>query len=236
MRLAFRSPPGYAARMNAGQKISRLLADRLWSQAALAQRASINPATLNAIVRGNIPRVNNAIAIAQALNVPVDWLFDDVQDWPPPEPGTERPYLSDGEMVYEAQRRVQALIRDLGAARRELREALKAWNPKGPVGKAPPAVQEAALRFCSTTGLLANWKTKVERELDYDYPLELGLVASKCLPNRFLRRPSDGPLDMNQYDYELTDVSVAERAANDAWRPTPEEIRKEIEAGPGGNP
>ena len=40
----------------------------------------------NYIASGSIPRADIALKIARAVGVPLDWLIDDSQDFPPPMP------------------------------------------------------------------------------------------------------------------------------------------------------
>lgn len=66
------------------QKISRLLEDR--SKADISGRAGFKSkiAISNIINKKSDVRVSTALKVARALNVPLDWLADDSQDWPPP--------------------------------------------------------------------------------------------------------------------------------------------------------
>ncbi len=69
--------------MEASEKIKQLIGDR--NRAKIARRASIGVTTLDGIVnQERKPRVHTAIKLARELNVPVDWLFNDSADWPPP--------------------------------------------------------------------------------------------------------------------------------------------------------
>lgn len=55
--------------------------------AKVARRAKVSPSTISNLVnRGSIPRADNALLLARALNVPLEWLVDDLQGWPPPPP------------------------------------------------------------------------------------------------------------------------------------------------------
>ena len=65
------------------EKLSRLIGD---SSRAKISRAAGVPATVvtTYVNRGSEPSATNALKLARALGVPVDWLIDDDQDWPPP--------------------------------------------------------------------------------------------------------------------------------------------------------
>ncbi len=74
--------------MHFAQKIRRLWADQ--SLAALAREVGIAPSNLNKILSGSQTRFSTGLKLARVLGVPVDWLGDDDQDWPPPESDTGR--------------------------------------------------------------------------------------------------------------------------------------------------
>jgi transcriptional regulator with XRE-family HTH domain len=60
----------------------------------------------NYISKGNVPRVDSALALARALNVPLEWLVDDEQDWPPPSGDTNSLTIaSDDDLMREVCRR-----------------------------------------------------------------------------------------------------------------------------------
>lgn len=70
------------------EKLRRLLAEKGWPQAELARKASVCPSNLSNIFhRANNPQLSTALRIARALDVPLEWLADDAQEWPPPKPG-----------------------------------------------------------------------------------------------------------------------------------------------------
>ena len=67
--------------MTLREKIAELLAVRFWSRAQLARKAGMSTSALQRIVSGGLPNVTNGIALAKALDVPVEWLFDDKLGW-----------------------------------------------------------------------------------------------------------------------------------------------------------
>ncbi len=88
--------------MTAREKLNRLIDDR--NRANVARRCGLKASTMHAIChRGVEPRVGNAIKIARELKVPVEWLFDDTADWPPPSADTNGPspiaHLSTAEKI-----------------------------------------------------------------------------------------------------------------------------------------
>lgn len=76
-------------------------------KAKVARAAGLSPATItDYLQRGNIPRADNALALARALGVPLDWLVDDTRNLPAPsieKPSTHQ--LSDTEVIREFCRR-----------------------------------------------------------------------------------------------------------------------------------
>ena len=59
------------------QKVLALCDFRKWSIRALADEAGVSPNTLANAMNGHVLGVHAAIAVAAAMDVPVDWLFDD---------------------------------------------------------------------------------------------------------------------------------------------------------------
>ncbi|MFO0971848.1 MAG: S24 family peptidase [Phycisphaerae bacterium] len=65
-------------------KLAKLVAQRGWSMRRLAAEAKIPNATLSNAMNGHSMRVEAAIAVARAMDVPVEWLFDTQADDTPP--------------------------------------------------------------------------------------------------------------------------------------------------------
>lgn len=73
--------------MTWGEKADRLAKEKGLSYAWLERQSDMQPSTLKAaMIEGRNLGVDKAIRLATALSVPVTWLFDESQDWPP---GTE---------------------------------------------------------------------------------------------------------------------------------------------------
>lgn len=63
------------------EKLQHLTEDRI--KAKVAARAGIGPTVLNNYLhRGNEPTASNALRLARALDVSVEWLIDDEQGLP----------------------------------------------------------------------------------------------------------------------------------------------------------
>jgi len=120
--------------MKVADKIERLLLERKMSGSALARAAGVSPDVISSLRRvdGYQPGVGAAIRVARALGVSVEWLFDDDQDWPPPEgpqadPRLEKirehlPPAMTAEQIIEAIGRYMAEMARREQERREFEE------------------------------------------------------------------------------------------------------------------
>lgn len=63
-------------------KITQMRKDRGWSQAELAARAGVRPATISDVEKLDTANLSTLMAIAAAFNVQVTDLFDDDRDDP----------------------------------------------------------------------------------------------------------------------------------------------------------
>ena len=98
---------GYDTSMRFAEKLAKLTENG--GKAKLSQKAGLpSTAISDYISKGNVlPRVDKALSLARALAVPLEWLADDAQGWPPPEP-TSPPSasdLSDRKLMGEVVRR-----------------------------------------------------------------------------------------------------------------------------------
>ena len=106
--LRWRKAPLTSRPMTFTEKLAPLSADK--NKSSLAKAAGL-PATAisNYISRKYIPRADTALRIAEALHVPLQWLVDDREPWPPPEveatPQAAAPLLSDSQLMGEVLRR-----------------------------------------------------------------------------------------------------------------------------------
>ncbi len=82
--------------MTLAEKIRALLRERGWSQSELARRAGLKQRAVCYVASDGRPaRADAGVAIAKALSVSTDWLFDDNQDWPPPRQAARAVYRDD---------------------------------------------------------------------------------------------------------------------------------------------
>ena len=71
--------------MTLAEKIQRVAREKGLELKRVAEKAGIPYNTLRGYTaQGNIPSAPNGIALAKALDVGIEWLFDDSQGWPPP--------------------------------------------------------------------------------------------------------------------------------------------------------
>lgn len=86
---------GIMLSMKFADKLNALLDARRWPQQRLREFVSDKPgaATVHnwCSGKGPLPRADQALDIAKALNVDLAWLVDDSQDMPPKEPAGESP-------------------------------------------------------------------------------------------------------------------------------------------------
>lgn len=106
-------------------KVLRLLGGE--SRSDLARRADLPISTLsNLINRGGQMGAENALKLARALDVPLEWLVDEAQQWPPPLRGVD--------MAVEAMALLPAQYRD------QVKQVIGSWGDRH-----RPAVLAAAL-------------------------------------------------------------------------------------------
>lgn len=73
----------YDLGMEFGEKIAELLARQERSQAWLARSVGLTQSAISKILAGGETSFRNALGIAKALGVPVEWLVEDKAEWPP---------------------------------------------------------------------------------------------------------------------------------------------------------
>lgn len=102
--------------MDVTEKLIKLTADR--GKAQVAKAAGLPKSAIsNYIAKRQMPRGDNALAIARALDVPLDWLVDNTRDWPPPKAELDSPaMLSDETIIGEFHRRLVYAALDMRAA------------------------------------------------------------------------------------------------------------------------
>jgi transcriptional regulator with XRE-family HTH domain len=103
--------------MRFADKLSQLAADE--NKARLSRAAGLPPNAINDYInKGHRPGIDNALALAKVLKVPLEWLVNDAAEWPPPESnsGHQASLVSDRELMLEVARRHRLeLVRTLEA-------------------------------------------------------------------------------------------------------------------------
>jgi len=102
------------------EKLLKLLETKRISRTEIAARVGIAYSTFRTYLdeAPRVPAADTGVLIARALDVPSDWLFDDSQDWPPPE------QFNIGQ-VHDA-----VLINELLARRNRLKRTIDDWVAK----------------------------------------------------------------------------------------------------------
>jgi hypothetical protein len=126
--------------MKFAEKLSRLTADE--NKAKISRLAELPSNAINDYInKGYTPRVDNALALARALKVPLEWLVDDSAEWPPPETDSDiLGSISDDELMFEVSKRFRPYFLDYLDAvtileSRDWSKALayRDWQPGGPI-------------------------------------------------------------------------------------------------------
>jgi transcriptional regulator with XRE-family HTH domain len=102
------------------QKLTEWLQLKGWSRAQLAEAAGLKPTLLtNYVARSSVPQIDNALKIARAMGVSLDWLADPAQGWPPPkldEAAEDRLHnVSHDNLIRELARRYRLEVLDVRA-------------------------------------------------------------------------------------------------------------------------
>jgi hypothetical protein len=144
--------------MDFTQKLIHLTANL--NKSKLATEAGL-PATAisNYITKKQIPRGDSALVIARALKVPLEWLLDDTQEWPPP-PTTSASSMSTDQLAEELGRRMGGiavamlakLVRVSGADFVALTRELLAADPEADLPRKTRQIFEA----CAELNALAS--------------------------------------------------------------------------------
>jgi transcriptional regulator with XRE-family HTH domain len=97
------------------EKLKRATQDLNKAKASIS--AGLAPTTIsNYIATGSTPRADIALKIARAIGVPLDWLVDDTQDWPPPESRRDgATSFTDQQLLHEIATRLLRAVIDLRA-------------------------------------------------------------------------------------------------------------------------
>jgi len=140
-------------------KLRRLIEGK--NKAELAQSVKLKPTVISDYARrGYAPRLDIALKISRALNVPLDWLADDSREWPPPPPSALSA-MSVQQLTGELGRRMQGigslLLVKLERARKVDWIALaKKLQASAGEEELPPEMREWASFYGQITTLFAD--------------------------------------------------------------------------------
>lgn len=73
--------------MELRKKLLHLMTEKGWTQIAVSSKSGVSQSAISDYVNEenpSRPRGNNALKLAKIFGVPLEWLLDDKQDWPPP--------------------------------------------------------------------------------------------------------------------------------------------------------
>jgi len=124
------------------------------NRAEIARLSGLKPTVLNNYVyRGSEPMGGIALKLARVLKVPVDWLLDDEQGWPPPTGDEEQQsltFLSGTQLMLELARRYRlnwiAFLDAFKAARTiDWGSACRAVDDADPAAPLPEVARQAIL-------------------------------------------------------------------------------------------
>ncbi|HZK80618.1 MAG TPA: helix-turn-helix transcriptional regulator [Humisphaera sp.] len=159
--------------MDFQEKLRRRMEELGLNKARVAAGAGLTDSTISSYFRdrGSVPRIDIGIRIARVVKVPLDWLADDSQEWPPPEADMiAATRLSDTELFLEWCRRMTLAAWSLN---RELKNAERIdWDSSG------KSLAELSL------------DTKISSELSMLYTIQGGVQARRFVLDQFdMERP-----------------------------------------------
>ena len=150
--------------MKFAAKLEKILTQRNQSRSALGRLVGISATAVNDYIsQSYLPRIDIALKISRALNVPLDWLADDAQEWPPPM--SEARPLSVHQLMLQVSKRwrdlAEALLDKYDVIEKfkwhEVKAALVTWSADG--GQPPPKIAAEAIPLMVDTASLLRMIT-----------------------------------------------------------------------------
>ncbi len=94
--------------MNFNEKLQRLVSEQSLNKSKASRDAGLPESTISSYLAKpeSLPRVDIALKIARVLGVPLDWMADDSQDFPPPSDSRSIGTVPDDVLMQEACRRL----------------------------------------------------------------------------------------------------------------------------------
>jgi len=137
------------------EKLRRLTEDK--NKAEVARKAGLKATMISDYIsKEYVPRADIALKMARALQVPLEWLVDDAQDWPPPKP-KEQPSvrdIADSELLREVATRERHAILEFyeaaeGAESIDWKRATEELESLQAADPLPDRVQQAIMALLS---------------------------------------------------------------------------------------
>jgi len=158
-----------------GKKLEQLIGPRNIRKFALSM--GMKPETIRKYVKeGTCPPLDTALCIANTLEVPLDWLADDLAEMPPPPAST----LLEVAMA-EAYRKL-----DIG------RQADELARVRAMISAADPDVKRSPLSYLSPTELAKKTAELAKPPEDSPSPLTEGAVRAILEAEKFGRKSRQG--------------------------------------------
>lgn len=210
------------------------------NQSKVSRAVGLKPNTISGyLAKRSLPRADIAAKIAKALDVPLDWLLDGTQDWPPPSKTIEPTAadLSDATLMTELlkrRRRIQLdLLDDIDAAEKiDWTGTRKHFAKAAPGAEVPPNLRVRALLAASLVGNFYRataqyeWSlyeairgqmlpkgSRTDQELD---PTNWGKRAEKLLSDAdFTALAVDAPTPSHEHTVMRAWINIAKLASGE---------------------
>lgn len=99
------------------EKLRRRVQEKIGNKAKAARDAGLPESTISSYLskHASLPRIDIALKIARAIDVPLEWLADDSKDWPPPKAEEIPPLMkvSPNDLMFDVARRHREIALDL---------------------------------------------------------------------------------------------------------------------------
>lgn len=184
--------------MKFSEKLAHLTAERNKTQ--LSKEAGLRDSAVSELIAKNaVPRSDTALALARALNVPLDWLVDDEAGFPAPTPGATRSDVRDfhdHDLLLELGRRWALDLQYLSTLHQDIRNRdLRAVAQRAfalPLDQRDAQVEE----------LLSSYKLFHAMLIQAQFGRDLESVAGQQLDDQLAKKQARGEdFDDALYDW-----------------------------------
>lgn len=158
--------------MDMASKIAKLTEDD--NKSSVARAAGLPANAINDLInKGNVPKVDKALRLARALDVPLDWLVDDEADFPVPDsPGKRIEDHSTDDLRLELIRRAHLLYMDCLRIVGQLTSvnwsdlARRAYDL--PLGETDPEAEQILKQADALENKLFGIESMLDMQLEFD--------------------------------------------------------------------